>query len=307
MSDGVGFGFHCRSLMLWVMRIIVTSDLHYNVSRSREPARQLAEEILELGGDALILGGDSAAKDLSVLDEVFGLFEGFAGSRLAIAGNHELWTEGDGDSLHRYQNELAEVCSRHGVHYLDAEPFQKEGVAIVGNVGWYDYSFRPSALSIPLRFYQHKVAPGAAHQMEEHNHLVAGWDDVSAAALEVTTRWMDGKHVKLPMGDVEFTHRLVAKLRQHLEQVSETADRIVACVHHLPFVELVPHSVVPNWEFATGFLGSELLGETLLEFPKVGHVYCGHSHRSLTCRKRHLVCTSVGSTYRAKRYEVLDL
>jgi len=289
------------------MRIIVTSDLHYNIARSKAPTRGLAREVCKLGGDILILAGDTASTDLSVLDEVFGLFESFSGERLAIAGNHELWTLGGADSLLRYENELAEVCSRNGVHYLDREPFRAGGLAVVGNVGWYDFTFRSSVLNVPLRFYQHKVAPGAAARLDEHRHLLGDNGDVPEALRQLGTRWMDGVRVKLPVSDIAFTAMLAAKLRQHLEDVSESADRIIAAIHHLPLADLVPHSVIPNWEFATGFMGSELFGEVLFDFDKVSHVFCGHSHRQRRCKKRHLTCCSIGSTYREKQYEVLDV
>ncbi|MBN2561602.1 MAG: metallophosphoesterase family protein [Phycisphaerae bacterium] len=336
------------------MRIIITSDLHYNVPRSKAPTRAVAEEICGLGGDVLILAGDSAAGDLTILDEVFGLFESFSGAVLAVAGNHELWTADGADSLHRYEHDLAEACARNGVHYLDATPFLADKLAIVGNVGWYDFTFRPSPMGIPLRFYENKIAPGAAWKVarearrqrmadgerrvtngesphgrdagaavipeshasdpsaametrdEELLHLFDVETDIPPASREITTRWMDREHVHLPLTDVEFARRLAAKLREHLQQVEDAAERIVACIHHLPFAELVPHSVIPSWEFATAFLGSELLGETLLDFPKISHVYCGHSHRSRRCRKREIVCTSIGSTYGHKCYEVLD-
>jgi predicted phosphohydrolase len=289
------------------MRIIVTSDLHYDVARSKEPTEAIAREICKLGGDALMLLGDSASINAAILDQVFGLFESFPGAKLAVAGNHELWTVGGRDSLYRYEMELAEACRRNGFHYLDADPMRLNGVALVGNVGWYDYSFRPSVMKIPLRFYQSKIAPGAAVHYPKHRHLVENKDDIPAAAWDITCRWMDGERVRLPVGDVEFTHIAAARLRRHLEDVEASVDQIVVGLHHLPFADLVPHTIVPALEFATGFLGSELLGETLLDFPKVSHVFCGHSHRAETCRKGHLTCTAVGSTYREKHYEVLDL
>ncbi len=289
------------------MRIIVTSDLHYNIARSRAPTRSLAQDICTLGGDILIFAGDSASTDLSVLDEVFGLFESFTGARLAIAGNHELWTPGGADSLHRYENELAEACSRNGVHYLDREPFRAGDLAVVGSVGWYDFTFRSSVLNVPLRFYQHKVAPGAAARLEEHHHLLGDNGDVPDALRQLGTRWMDGVRVKLPISDVEFTRALAVKLRRHLENVNESASRIVAAFHHLPLADLVPHSVIPNWEFATAFMGSELFGDVLSDFDKVSHVFCGHSHRARRCKRRHLTFCSIGSTYREKQYEVLDV
>lgn len=323
------------------MRIILTSDLHYNVARSKGPTEALAEEIRRMGGDVLVFAGDSAGSELEVLDQVFALFDSFRGVKMAVAGNHELWThpnsefrtrnandmdavlqppglpggtiqsdpgtDGPEDSLARYERGMLEACRRHGVHYLDDSPMVLGGVGFVGSVGWYDFSFRPSAMKIPLRFYQHKVGPGAAAYFEKHGHLLADDSDVPEAAREVTSRWMDGERVRLPMSDVEFTQRLAGKLRRHLEQVHDSAETVVAAVHHLPFAALVPPALNPNWAFAAGFLGSELIGETLMEFPKVRHVYCGHSHRARTCRRGTLVCRSIGSTYRAKAYEVLDL
>lgn len=289
------------------MRIIVTSDLHYNVARSREPTQALAGEVCRRGGDVLLLVGDSASTDLTALDQVLGLFDAFSGVKLLVAGNHELWTVGGADSLSRYEKELGEFCSSRGVHYLDDAPLRLDGVGFVGNVGWYDFSFRPSAMRIPLRFYRHKVAPGAAAYLEKHRHLLDDDGDVPQAAREVTSRWMDGERVCLPIGDVDFTRILATKLRRHLEQVHKTADRIVVGLHHLPFAELVPRTIIPNWAFASGFLGSELFGETLLDFPKISHVFCGHSHREMTCRKGNMLCKSIGSTYRAKQYEVLDV
>ena len=289
------------------MRIIATSDLHYNVRRSRAPTEALADEVCRRGGDVLILAGDSAGADYRQLEKLFALFEGFPGKRLAVAGNHELWTYGNGDSLHRYENELPELCSRHGVHLLDQAPWKTDGLAIVGNAGWYDYSFRPSALEIPLRFYRHKVAPGAAARLDEHKHLLDPAEDVPPPSYDITTRWQDGQRVRLPLSDLDFTERMAARLRSDLEQTHVDAQRVIGVLHHLPFAELVPHSVLPNWEFATAFLGSELLGEVLLDFPKVSDVFCGHSHNRTVVRKSHLTCTSIGSTYREKQYEVLDL
>jgi predicted phosphodiesterase len=289
------------------MRIIVTSDLHYDVLRSRKPTETLAREVCRLGGDVLMVLGDSASADLAILEQVLGLFEPFGGLRLAVAGNHELWTLNGQDSLRRYEVDLAEACRRAGFHYLDGQPAQLDGTAFVGNIGWYDFSFRPSALGVPLRFYEHKVAPGAAAYYPEYHHLIEGQDDIPPSAWNLTCRWMDGERVKLPFDDVEFTHRAVARLRDHLRQVHDRAERVIVGMHHLPFAELVPRTLVPNLEFAAGFLGSELFGEALLDFAKVSHVFCGHSHKAKTCRKGSMICTAVGSTYREKRYEALQL
>ncbi len=289
------------------MRVIATSDLHYNIARSRAPTREIARKICSLGGDVLMLVGDSASIDLAILDEVFGLFESFKGERLAVAGNHELWTVGGQDSLRRHEVEMPEACRRNGFHYLDAAPYQADGVAFVGNVGWYDYSFRRPDLEIPLRFYEHKVSPGAASRLEEYEHLVERTDDISQSAFDFACRWMDGERVNLPFDDTTFAIKLVDRLRSHLRTVHDSADQIVVGIHHLPFAELVPTPVIPSLAFAAGFLGSEKFGNTLLDFPKITHVLCGHSHKRMQCQKNGLHCTSIGSTYKKKQYEIVDL
>lgn len=289
------------------MRILVTADLHYDVARSKAPAEALAKEICAAGGDVLLVAGDCVSTNLAMFDRLWECFEGFKGARLLVAGNHELWTAPGCDSMQRYQSELREACRRNNVHYLDDAPYRCGEVAFVGSVGWYDYSFRSQRLEIPIRFYENKVAPGAAAHFDKHRHLLAETADIPSSAREVTARWMDGIRVKLPMTDIEFTRHLADKLKSHLESVHDDVEHVVAAVHHLPFEEFVPQSIIPNWEFANGFMGSPLFGETLLGFSKVRNAYCGHSHQYKRVTKEHIECVNVGSTYREKRYEVLDL
>jgi predicted phosphodiesterase len=266
------------------MRVIVTADLHYNIARSKAPAEALATEICAVGGDILLFVGDCVSTDLTVLDELLGRFAPFRGTKLLVAGNHELWTCGGDDSLKRYEDELRSACQRNGVHYLDAQPYQADGVAFVGKLG-----------------------PGAARQLESHHHLIEKEDDLPPIARDVTTRWMDGVRVRLPMNDVEFTRYLADKLRRHLEESQSCADRIIVGIHHLPFAELVPRSIIPNWAFANAFMGSDIFGELLLDYPGVSHAFCGHSHQQRRLRRGHVECINIGSTYREKRYEVLDV
>ncbi len=288
------------------MRIIATCDLHYNIARSRAPCEAIAREVCERGGDVLLLLGDLAGQNLAVLEHTFQLFESFPGPKLFVPGNHELWSPRGGDSMQRYEQEIPALCRRLGVHFLDEQPFIAGDTAIVGSVGWYDYTFRLAALGIPLRFYQHKIAPGAAARLSECTHLLDHRDDVPEAAMEITSRWMDGEHVRLRCSDCEFTERAVARLRDHLASVA-SAGAVVVGLHHLPFVELAPRDVPLPLQFTGAFLGSELLGEVLLEFPNVREVFCGHSHYFAQCRFNHLRATAIGSTYTVKRYEVLDV
>jgi predicted phosphodiesterase len=288
------------------MRIIVTADLHYDIRRSVQPVERLADRIARQHAEALIIAGDACGHELGILRRCFDLFDRFPGQVLYVAGNHDLWTH-DGDSLHRYESEIADVCRDAGVWYLDREPWLRGDVAVVGSVGWYDYSFRRRDLDIPMRFYEHKLAPGAAAHLAEYAHLIDGHDDIPPPALGITTRWMDGQHVHLPMSDVEFTGHLRDRLAAHLDHVAPRARHIVVAMHHIPFAAAVRYTGKPGWDFATAFLGSQTFGDLLIRYPNIRHVIAGHTHRP----DRQAIATvdyiNIGSTYRAKRYETLTL
>jgi 3',5'-cyclic AMP phosphodiesterase CpdA len=289
------------------MRLIITSDLHYNVLRSKQPTLELAERLRGLRADALLILGDAAGQDASIVRECLQLFDGFAGRKFFVAGNHELWAAPGESSLDRYERTLPEICRQTGFHDLDLEPVVLGNVGLVGSVGWYDYSFRPANLNIPMRFYEAKIAPGAASRTERYSHLLATDHDVPPDTLRIGTRWMDGEHVRLPMSDPEFCDYLLDRLRRHLDQVAPHCERIVAALHHVPFRELVRGNPNPSWAFAEAYLGSEAFGQVLVEQPKVRHVFCGHTHQAGRITRGHLECINTGCTYMEKRYEVLEL
>jgi hypothetical protein len=199
------------------------------------------------------------------------------------------------------------VAEAAGFHYLDRAPYVRDGVGFVGSIGWYDYSYRLDHLEIPLRFYEAKLAPGAAKSLSRYRHLCATSNDIPEWALSVGTRWMDGANVHLPFNDAEFTERLVRKLEEHLAQLAGTAETIVAAIHHLPFRQLVLYKDNPRWDFAAAFMGSERFGEVLLRHDKVRHMFCGHAHKHDRVQIGRLECFCIGSTYRRKRFEVLEL
>src|SRR5689334_12964541 len=118
------------------MRLLVTSDLHYNHSKSTELAEDLIRQINRIGGDVLLVVGDTAVSDGDSLERCLSLFR-FAGPRLFLAGNHELWTNGY-DSYHLFNFELPKRVESLGWQWLESKPFVARDIAIAGTVGWYD-------------------------------------------------------------------------------------------------------------------------------------------------------------------------
>ena len=285
------------------MRLLVTADLHYNHPKSKPLAAELIEQINRAGGDVLLLVGDTAVADGDCLEECLGRFR-FAGTKLFVPGNHELWTTGS-DGYEVFSAVLPRRVREAGWHWLQGEPLRIGDVAFAGSLGWYDYAFAQAELEIPRRFYERKVSPGAAARLSEFADLLESDDDLTPAAREVVARWNDSKFVRIGRSDEQFLDELLAALRGQLESLRD-APRVVAAVHHLPFRELLPPQRNAQWDFAKAFLGSPRIGELLLGFPNVSHLFCGHSHYAAEARVGHIQAVNIGSGYRAKTFRTFD-
>jgi predicted phosphodiesterase len=284
------------------MRLLVTADLHYNHARSRASADDLIEQINRAGGDVLLIVGDTASFDGDALENCLSKFN-FPGEKLFVAGNHELWTHGD-DSYEILRKQLPARIKNLGWRWLQGEPFVAGDVAIVGNIGWYDYSFAQPSLEIPRRFYAAKISPGAAEHLSEFSYLLG--DDIPPHARQIVARWNDGKFVKLHRTDEQFLEELLAELKSQLDLLSRK-KRIIAAVHHLPFAQLLPPPHGAQWDFAKAYLGSDRIGELLLRYTNLSDVFCGHSHFPATATIGRIHAINIGSGYRAKRHLALDI
>lgn len=288
------------------MRLLITSDLHYNIARSREPAERLARRLCDpaagyTADDALVIAGDLAGAEKDRFDDCLALFDSFGGRKFFVAGNHSLWSLTGQDALEILRHDLPARGARHGFACLEYQPAILGPVALVGTVGWYDYSFRHEPLAVPMRFYQNKVAPGAARYFTEHRDLLVRQDDLLDRHHELTTRWMDGAYVRLPGSDEEFTKMLADKLARQLDEVASRVDRIVVVIHHVPLAELMPDLPSEKWQFVAAFMGSALLGRVCRAQPKVTHIVCGHTHQAAAARVGPIECAVTGSSYLEKR------
>ena len=288
------------------MRLLLTADLHYNHARSRPLADDLIDEMNRAGGDVLVVIGDTATHEGDALERCLSRFK-FAGPKLIVAGNHELWTRGD-DSYALFTEELPRRVRALGWQWLETDPFVAAGgdLAVVGTLGWYDYSFAQANLEIPPRFYAHKVSPGAAAYLGGgFAHLVDHADDVSPRAAQIVARWNDGRYVKLGRSDTDFLAELTARLDGQLAALAHV-KQVIAVTHHLPFAELLPPPRTAQWDFAKAYLGAAVLGRTLLRHANVRHAFCGHSHFPAEAVVAHVKAVNVGSGYRWKTFKTLE-
>jgi hypothetical protein len=254
--------------------------------------------------DALLLVGDTAGSQGDALERCLSRFE-FAGPKLFVAGNHELWTlEGDSHSI--FTEELPRRVRAMGWHWLENQPYIAGDVAIVGSIGWYDYSFAWPALGIPRRFYAAKISPGAAERFTEFAPLFSQTDDLSPEALQIIARWNDGRFVKLGRSDDAFLDELLAAMETQLRAVSQMPQVVVA-THCVPLAGLLPPTGRSQWDFARAYLGSERMGDLILRFPNVRQILCGHSHFPMELTIGPVRAINIGSGYREKKYRLIEL
>ncbi len=263
-----------------IVKLLVTSDLHYGASHDGDRStRALAEQVCSERADVLLIAGDIATGPVA-LGKCLALFESFAGAKLAVPGNHDIWVgqHSPANSWQLHEDLIPALLTEFGFHPLHMQPKVVGDVGFVGSMGWYDYSFRDD-LGIDLGHYEAKTYPGMREPL-----------------------WSDARHVKLSMTDAELTHVLTQRLHAQLAEVS-TAQHVVALVHHVVTKRLLfhPRILVPRvWRFLNAFLGSEQLGDALAEDHKIAQVFCGHIHRARSLRHNGGTWSTIGSDYGTK-------
>jgi 3',5'-cyclic AMP phosphodiesterase CpdA len=275
------------------LRLAVTADLHWGIRPRGDEATRLMVSFLEADPpDVLVLAGDIGAGD--DFGPCLALFDRLPSRKALVPGNHDLWVRADdprGDSLRVYRDFLPALCAAHGFHYLDAEPLllPDAGLALVGSVNWYDYSWSLDALR--------RLFP------EEEGRLH-------------TKRFTRGRHndanyVRWPTDDAAFTADVVATLDGHLRSALAAVPRAVVVAHHPPFYGLsFPRPAPPVhldgllWD---AFSGNRALEELLRRHEaQVAFAFCGHTHRQRENNLGAIRGYNVGGDYHFKRLLLLD-
>jgi predicted phosphohydrolase len=278
------------------MRIVATADLHLNHPRSRPSAEAIARSINAQGGDVLLVIGDVGVADGDSIETCLGLFD-FRGPRLFVPGNHELWTNRTGVDL--LGKELPRRVTDAGWHWLPGNPFDFEGLRVVGTIGWYDYSFAEPSLEIPDEFYRAKMSPASVAYRGEPAEMLEHAQE-AAKRQPLIARWNDGRFVRLGMSDETVVDREIERIEREIVDAGER-QVIVAC-HTVPFAELMPPRRGGQWDFARAYLGARRLGQAITRHGRVSHVMCGHSHWPMRATIGSIDAINIGSGYREKRF-----
>ena len=157
------------------------------------------------------------------------------------------------------------------------------GLAVVGSMNWYDYSWGIDRLRA----------------------MAADWRDRLRTKRFTRGRHNDANFVRWGYDDPGFTHQTVAALGEHLRRALEWVPAAVLVTHHPPFRGLNYPKAEPMdldallWE---AFSGNAALEELLASYAdRVPLAFCGHTHFARESHLGPIRGFNVGGDYHAKR------
>lgn len=269
------------------MRIAVTADLHWGMSHPGDRATwALVERAAELRPDVFAIAGDVG--EGAEWFKCLGLFRDLDCVKLVTPGNHDLWVR-DGlaqTSIERYERRLPKWSAEHGFHYLDREPWVSGGLAVVGSINWYDYSFADPELEQALpdvrQMYREKRFPRGQHN--------------------------DGRFVTLGMSDEAFTAQVVERFERHLAGLPEAVAQAIVIQHHPPVRELFYPTLLTavDQKVWLAYTGNRRMQDAVLRDARIRTVFCGHTHAACEAEVQGRRCINIGGDYDFKRLVLFD-
>ncbi|MBN1669984.1 MAG: metallophosphoesterase [Kiritimatiellae bacterium] len=266
------------------MRVAVLPDLHLGIT-SEESVVSLVAQLRAAEPAAVVLAGD-LGEPLPRFEQALDLLVPLGCDVAVVAGNHDVWNKTlTLPSRTLWEERLPAAVRARGFVWLEADMLVRDGWALVGTIGWYDYSAR---------------SPEYAGKSEEAFYSTKGFYN------------NDGRFIDWPWTDVQFAHRVGEQFLQRVEAAeSNPAVESVLAVTHMP---LFPEQRVPveKWSNRTdAYFGNWTLGRALESHTKVRALVSGHAH--MGCQSFHvcpdgrkLYVATVDSDYYVPRYAVLD-
>jgi predicted phosphohydrolase len=270
------------------LRLAFTADLHWrNRPRGDEATRLLVSYLEARPPDVLVLAGDLGTGAL--WGDCLDLFAPLPCLKAVVPGNHDLWVREEGapfDSLQLYETVLPQTARQRGFHYLDQGPLvlPEAGVALVGSINWYDYSW---ALEPLQRLYPDELGRLQTKRFTRGRHN-------------------DANFVRWPLDDAGFTARVVQAFEKHLTEALEQVGKVIAVTHHPAFyAQSFPRDGEPLdlddylWD---AFGGNCALEEVLQRHAdRIAFAFCGHTHRQREAALGGIRGYNIGGDYHFKR------
>lgn len=238
------------------IKIAYTSDLHYPTT-AKDVIVQFVKQLKKINPDILIIGGDIAEGSTN-LDTCLKLFSDLDCTKMAVAGNHDLWTV-NGITSDVAWDLFPTICKDNGFLYLEDENFILGNIAFVGSYLHYDYSAKDTKNPVTM--------------MNDE------WYGINKINFNNDARFLMG----LP-DDIDFSRKISNKFVDRLRKAQEDENvKKIVIATHVPCLEsqIVRKSNSPQWCISNAYFGMLTHEKEILKTTKVSHVISGHSHQDV--------------------------
>lgn len=244
------------------MKLLFYSDLHLDNNETwckYDLVPHLLNYLREVKPDYVVIAGDIAGSAKEVLMFLARLAEF---KILFVPGNHDIWTTaGHKDASWNEYNQLL-MHPGNLIRY----PLIIGDWAIVGSMGWYDYSFR-------------------------HKHV--NYDECKYLKKKF---WNDADMCKWNMTDSELTNLMLQQTNDVLKEC--TNKNVIFVTHFVPWKDFLTVTAKDS-PVTDGYMGSKRLGELLDQYKNVKYVHFGHTHKRfglMDFGDKKVICNPFGYT-----------
>ncbi|MEG0077711.1 metallophosphoesterase [Anaerorhabdus sp.] len=250
------------------------SDIHVDENDYEEILDVLSKVIIKRKYDYFLIGGDISSDTDTSLKFISELENKIDTELIWVAGNHDYWQENtDLKTMAEVRKKLRQCPS-----YLNGYKIISDHWAIVGDTGWYDYSFGSTKFSI--------------NQFMKKKYM--------------RRTWQDSIRIKKDKSDIEIHDHQIKEIKKSMKSLKEY--NLIFMTHMINHPGFKVHKNMKMWDYFNAFLGSEsLFNLTLSE--NVKHIISGHVHyrRQIIERGKNYYCACLGTKDEFKYYGNEDL
>ncbi|WP_320130102.1 metallophosphoesterase [uncultured Sphaerochaeta sp.] len=244
------------------MKVAMISDIHVDVNNSYDIIGSLVQCLKEHHPQLLVLAGDISGNIKITLSTVDAIESRSGVQVLFVPGNHDLWSENF--ALAPTEEIYSRFCEDS--HCLCSHPFAIGNTVVIGDIGWYDYSFGSS------NYNREEFS-----QMKRNGRI---WQD------SLKNQWTADNIAKNDF----FLHRLEKQM-----MMQQKAKNFLMVTHMVPIREMTVPEDQKDWGYFNAFLGSEALEILYKKYP-VRYALFGHVHyrQSFDRDNIHWSCRCLG-------------
>ncbi len=259
------------------MKVAYTSDVHADITiNNGRLIPYLVKRVQDIRPDVFVIAGD-ISNTLYSMDITLKLFNELSCLKVMVPGNHDVWIESNNslrkgkDSFYKYRQAIPQVCSQNEFLYPITEPCIIDNTAIVGNIGWYDYTLADARLASIYNFKDYVRGTFAE----------GIWNDTKYAVWLKYPDSPSWKERLKTFSNSSLFEVLLDELKNSVQKIPDDIKKVLFVLHTAPFKECI----IPKGEPSPfdAYEGSSQIGEFIKTISKEREVsiICGHRHKQL--------------------------